>query len=255
MGPRPNTTRGTALEDAPFSMTTTDFAAPPFVTTGEAHFMDTTEVSLSCRTTDARIRYTVDGSEPTASSPLYEGPIQIQDTVTLKARAFGPNLDPSPVVSHPFKKATFESPAQVQDLVPGLQYEYFEGRYRSVTQLKNPIKRGTVQQIDLSMRNRDDDFGVIYNGYLSVPQDGMYTFYLASDDGTRLLLNDKLLIDNDGPHGANFVQKHIALAQGMHKLQIKYFEGAVTEEIHLEWSGPNLPRAAVPAKALFMTSE
>lgn len=255
MGSRPNEKRGTTLEDAPYSMTMKDFAAPPFVTAGQAHFMGSTEVELSCRTADARIRYTLDGSEPTANSPRFTGPIHIDDTVTLKARTFAPNLDPSPMVSYRFEKAAFETPAQVQGLVPGLKYEYFEGRYRSVTQLKNPVKRGTVAQIDLSMRDRDDNFGVTYQGYLSVPRDGMYTFYLASDDGTRLFLNDKLFIDNDGPHGANFVQKRVALAQGMHKLRIKYFEGAVAHEIALEWSGPSLAREAVPAEALFMPSE
>jgi len=253
MGDRPNKKRGTALEHAPYSMTTTDFVAPPFVSAGEATFTDNTQVTLSCRFANAQIRYTLDGSEPSDNSPLYTEPVRIVRTATLKARAFAPGQDPSPVMSHRLEKATFTPAAQVQGLVSGLKYEYFEGRYRSVKQLRNPVKSGTAKKIDLSMRDQDDYFGLIFEGYLAVPNDGMYTFYLASDDGSQLFLNDKLVIDNDGPHGANFVQKRAALAKGFHKLQLKYFEGSVTEEITLEWSGPDLTRETVPARALFMT--
>ncbi len=100
MGSRPNTKRGTALKDAPFSMTTTDFAAPPYVAESDAHLVDTTRVTLQCRTQNARIRYTLDGSDPSANSLLYTDPVSIDRTATLKARAFAPNLDPSPVISH-----------------------------------------------------------------------------------------------------------------------------------------------------------
>jgi predicted alpha-1,2-mannosidase len=253
MGPRPNTSRGTTQADAPYSMSTVDFVAPPFVAAGDVTFLDSTQVTLACQARQAQIRYTLDGSEPGVNSLLYTEPVTLTATTTLKAKAFAKDLTPSPTLTHRVEKAELLPPAQVQDLVPGLKFQYFEGRFRSVTQMRNPVKTGTVKQIDLSMRNRDDYFGVIYDGYLAVPADGMYTFYLASDDGSQLVLDDTLIIDNDGPHGANFVQGRAALAKGMHKLRIPYFEGAVTEEIYLEWSGPNLPREAVPAEALFMT--
>ena len=253
MGRRPNLDRGTALEDAPYSMTTQDFAAPPFVAAGQASFTNSTRVTLSCRTTDARIRYTLDGTEPHADSSLYTGPVTLTESTTLKAKAFAPDKAPSPTITHPVQKVELVSPAQVSNPVPGLKFEYFEGRYRSVTQLQNPVKAGTVKQIDLSMRDRDDNFGVIFDGYVSVPEDGMYTLFLASDDGSQLFLNEKLIIDNDGPHGATFVQKRVGLAKGLHKLRLKYYEGAVAQELYLEWSSPNLTRQAIPAKALFMT--
>jgi len=45
-------------------------------------------VALTCGTPNATIRYTTDGSDPTASSPLYASPLSISATTTLKARAF-----------------------------------------------------------------------------------------------------------------------------------------------------------------------
>jgi hypothetical protein len=47
--------------------------------------------------------------------------VRIKETTTLKARAFAPGQDPSPVISRCFEKATFQSEAPVQDLAPGLK--------------------------------------------------------------------------------------------------------------------------------------
>ena len=46
------------------------------------------EVTLLCETDDAEIRYTLDGREPTEESTLYMGPFAIDDTTTVKAKAF-----------------------------------------------------------------------------------------------------------------------------------------------------------------------
>src|SRR5206468_9023020 len=54
---------------------------------------------------------------------------------------------------------------------------------------------------DISPRTRDEAFGFVYEGTLIVPQDGKYTFYLDSDDGSRLSLDGKALITYDGIHG------------------------------------------------------
>lgn len=53
------------------------------------------EVTISCSQAGAAIRYSLDGSDVDASSPLYEGPVPINFTSTLKARAFLPNWLPS----------------------------------------------------------------------------------------------------------------------------------------------------------------
>ena len=61
----------------------------PDVIMGEAVFYYSgILVTLSCETLDAEIRYTLDGSEPTESSRLYTGPFAIDDTTTVKAKAF-----------------------------------------------------------------------------------------------------------------------------------------------------------------------
>lgn len=65
-------------------------------------FFPTTNVTISCSDPSAKIRYTLDGSEPTESSTPYTGPIFVDDDITIKARAFATGQNPSPVVAETY---------------------------------------------------------------------------------------------------------------------------------------------------------
>lgn len=58
-------------------------------------YLGTVSASLSTASTAAIIRYTLDGTEPTPTSPLYTDPLQLTQSVTLRARAYKPGLQPS----------------------------------------------------------------------------------------------------------------------------------------------------------------
>jgi len=73
---------------------------------------------------------------------------------------------------------------------PGLNYQVFEGQWDQVpdfAQLK-AIKTGVVSNFDPSVRTRDSDVGIEFNGLLDIPTDGQYTFSISpiTDDKLRL---------------------------------------------------------------------
>ena len=68
-------------------------AVPPPV------FYPSTNVTITCAETNAVIRYTLDGSAPDSNSPIYSSPIFVDDTVTIRARAFATGMNPSAIVS------------------------------------------------------------------------------------------------------------------------------------------------------------
>ena len=61
-------------------------------------FYPSTNVTITCAESGAVIRYTVDGTDPDQTSTQYTGPIFVDDTVTIKARAFKDGMNPSAVV-------------------------------------------------------------------------------------------------------------------------------------------------------------
>ena len=77
---------------------------------------------------------------------------------------------------------------------------------------------------DISPRTRNEAFGFVYEGFLIVPQDGKYTFFLDSDDGSRLFLAGKAIITYDGIHGMGKVQsKSVELKKGRTPDQARIF--------------------------------
>lgn len=76
----------------------------------------------------------------------------------------------------------------------------------------------------------DADFGMAGTfvshaiGNLRVPRDGTYAFRLISDDGSRLRVGDRQVIDHDGLHGAEPKDGTVDLAAGPHPLRIEHFE-------------------------------
>lgn len=70
-----------------------------------SRFGETLQVRLGCPTSDTQIRYTLDGSEPSKTAPLYQKPFQFNGSTTLKAIAFGADGAASPVLSARFERA------------------------------------------------------------------------------------------------------------------------------------------------------
>jgi predicted Zn finger-like uncharacterized protein len=76
--------------------------AEPVISPAGGAFADTQIIDISCSTEDAAIHYTTDGTEPEEKSTWYSGPIEISESVVLKARGFKKGWTPSQVVQSEF---------------------------------------------------------------------------------------------------------------------------------------------------------
>jgi hypothetical protein len=75
------------------------------------------------------------------------------------------------------------------------------------------------------LRNRFEWFGIQYAGFFQPAKAGEYTFRLLSDDGSKLFVDDSLIINNDGLHGAFSKSGRITLDETPHRIKIQYFQG------------------------------
>lgn len=87
-----------------------------------------------------------------------------------------------------------------------------------------------------------DDFAARYTGEFETSETGTYTFFLSSDDGSRLFINGQEVIDNDGLHGVIEQQVTINLTAGTHSIEVLYFERGGGAVLDLDWSGPGFER-------------
>ena len=73
--------------------------------------------------------------------------------------------------------------------------------------------------------DRVEWFGIEYKATFTVKKEGRYTFTLLSDDGSKLFIDDSLVIDNDGLHGQVAKSKIFELDKSTHEIRIQYFQG------------------------------
>jgi cysteine-rich repeat protein len=124
----------------------------------------------------------------------------------------------------------------------GLAYEYYE--VSGLTALPDfdalaPVETGTVSTVDISVRNRDDDFAFRFSAYLRIASGGDYTFYTSSDDGSQLFIDGALVVDNDGLHGVVEESGVVTLPSGYHEIVVTMFERGGDEVLTASWAGPD----------------
>ncbi|GMV06576.1 MAG: hypothetical protein AMXMBFR53_28520 [Gemmatimonadota bacterium] len=193
------------------------------------------------------IRYTLDGSEPTPASPPYVRPLELDvedGPATVAARLYASDGTPGPVRRATFTRAT-PRPASLVDapLEPGFTVDHFEGGFRRVADLERRgqevARRERVETLGIPDSVPEEGFGLRFRGYLEVPGTGVYTFRLTSDDGSVLRLGGAVVLDHDGPHTATSREGQVALARGLHPLELLYFQAGGGKSLSLEWAGPD----------------
>ena len=127
-----------------------------------------------------------------------------------------------------------------------------------------PIYTFATAKIDVSPRNFTsgfptpkkqniiENFAILFKAKLALHTPGVYTFELYSDDGAKLYIDGKLVVDNDGVHDPRNRRLSIKLAAGFHPIEIHYFQGP-RYQIALQWyyTPPDRPRQIVPPEAIF----
>jgi hypothetical protein len=114
-----------------------------------------------------------------------------------------------------------------------------------------PDKEGISDNFDLSQFENEKEFACIFEGYVIAPKDGMYNIYLNSDDGSRLTIDDKFVIDNDFDHAMVEKKSAIGLAAGFHKIKVTYYQSGGGLGLRVSAEGQGLDKDLVPDRVLF----
>lgn len=96
-----------------------------------------------------------------------------------------------------------------------------------------------------------DHFYIRWTGVLRVPKDGKYTLYTESDDGSRVYIAGKQVVDNPGLHAMEEKSGEIELKAGDVEIKIDFFENEGGAGCKFSWSAEGLEKQIVPATALF----
>jgi len=178
------------------------------------------------------------------------------------ARSFGKSSQAAPLYAK-IRPLMFELPASLRPESgstsrdgPPVAFDYYE---------PNPAKDVAIETLNAAkpkhsgrMKNfakyvpkgRKDAFATKQTASIVAPVAGDYTFYIASDDGSRMYVNGNQLINNDGLHGMSEKSGKVSLTAGTHEIVVTYFDNGGNDGLRVMWEGPGIKKQAIPASAL-----
>ena len=207
-------------------------------------FMDSVRVTMSAPG-GGEIRYSTDGSEPTIRSARCTGPFALTASATVKAIVPNPGGIQAPrVVSELFQKAL--SPVSPAAVRPGLlRTPVSDGKAGQSAAVENFILGASVRG-----RNLEEHF----EGFVKVPHDGIYTFYMRCGPGAVLSVGGLQLIDNTGLGYYRLWSARIALKAGLHPVRLVFrrYGARGSPMLMVKYSGPGVDgMQPIPDAALF----
>ncbi|MGD9689265.1 MAG: alpha-L-fucosidase [Phycisphaerales bacterium] len=233
---------------------------PPRLESRDEIFVGSGAVQIAAPRAGIEVRYTLDGSTPTGASALASGPLTLRETTTIAAACFerGRSGAAAKRIS-PVTRATLTrvepAPGRAAGSGrPGLRCSIVEfaddlAALRDVRDWPAPTR--VSERIDLGARPRAERFALAFEGDVRVASPGLYRFHLGSDDGSRLWVNGRLVVDNDRPHVFEEQSGVAALGPGLHAMRVEYFQNRGSADLKVLWSGPDFERRELESGELW----
>jgi hexosaminidase len=197
---------------------------------------------------DGVVRFTLDGHDPSPASPPSHGEVRVTESVDLAARLFLPDGRVSAVARTRLEKQTLSDALAVDpsSLVVGVAYAYYEGDFHALPDFASltPARVGRMPAIGFDAGFRAERFAVRYDGLLPIADPGVHRCTASADDGVRVTIDGRLVLEDDGEHAPREVSGEVALAAGLHALRVAYFQGARGKSLTVscDGAGPLLAR-------------
>lgn len=130
------------------------------------------------------------------------------------------------------------------DVSSGLQFAAYQGDWNKLPDFSKlqPVEVGEAGEFSASVTKLKDHFALRFDGHIQIPVDGNYLFLLHSDDGSKLYIDGKVVVDNDGIHAGQQKRKQQQMKAGLHTVAVEFFEQAGGEELKVEFQGPSMPQ-------------
>jgi len=137
-----------------------------------------------------------------------------------------------------------------------VNFQYFEGQWAAIPNYDElvVVAQGAQSGFSLAQKQATDNYGFRFATNLEIPADGLYSFYLASDDGSRMTIDGDVLIDNDGLHGNLEINQSVYLEAGNHHVLVEFFERDGLDTLTVDWSAADMPRQALETANLSSAS-
>jgi hypothetical protein len=212
-------------------------------------------VEITCATPGSTIRYTTDGSEPKETSAAYTTPFSPTLTTKIRTKAFKTNwLSSNETTEEARIYGMMPAMSLFRAPEPGLSAQAmrpFGDNYNSKSIATGEVKEKFItSDFETAAGCANAPCGMVWTGYIEIPQTGGYEFSTYSDDGSLLYLDNEIVVNNDGDHGAEEKTGLALLQKGWHQIKVLYFNSGGPGTFKVNFAPMGSPRRPIPARWL-----
>jgi hypothetical protein len=222
---------------------------------GGLYTTETATVKMITKAEKSVTRYTTDGTDPKSTSTAYKSPFTINKTTVVKAKSFDEKGN-----------ASLLSTAYFRLVKPGQGNGLTTTFYQENELIKIPVfasmKKGSSwisseftinrDQINGLLEKDNASFALQFSGFIQIDKPGKYTFYTQSDDGSKLYIDGKEVVNNDGNHGVQEETGSVELTAGKHTIRVDYYNNGGGFWLDAFYKGPGVTKQLIPADKLFV---
>lgn len=213
------------------------YRLPDLGVLNEYAFTDTLKFELKKPLDDLLIRYTLDGSIPTASAAELKGTLSVRQPQFIRFAAFTKEGRRSDVYDVRFNKQAWATAENIAATAAGLKATWYKRSFRNTRLISGtPDRIFTVPAVTVPQEAKAESFSIQYRGYIDAPEQGIYTFYLTSDDASVLKIAAREVVNNDGMHAPKEKNGQVALQKGLHAFALDFIEGGGGYTLKLQYS-------------------
>ncbi|MDA9554908.1 family 20 glycosylhydrolase [Pelobium sp.] len=208
----------------------------------------------------AQIYYTIDGYTPNQTTELYTAPFVVKvpkgEVRPIKARVITPSGKMSAITTTwLINKDTLAADTSISPKNSGtLKYYYVPGKFSNTLEIDTNLatQKGLASQVSIyKIQNKAREYGLVFTGYFRVNENANFEFSLNSDDGSKLFIDNELVIDNDGKHARYEKSAGVLLKAGLHKIKVTYFDDGPGSTLQVFVKGTDGKKIELPSVMLF----
>ena len=140
---------------------------------------------------------------------------------------------------------------------PGLAWKIYSGVWTALPDFSTlqPVLTGESPNLEAECARASRSYATAWDGFITIPADGGYTFHLIDRDGARLVI-DGVEVARTGPpfaqvcgspgNALRYDRGAIGLRAGLHTIHVEALNTMSAGAPRLLWEGPGVPLGDVP---------
>lgn len=198
-------------------------------------YVDEAKFMLKSPLPQMKVHYTLDGSIPEITSPTLSKPITISQPETMKVALFSPKGVRGEVYNLNFRPSEMKDAVSVKSTKAGLVCDFYNKPYKETNKITGQPDESFIVSA-IKAPKETNTFALRFDGYIDIPETGIYSFFFTCDDGGILYLDETIVIDNDGMHPPIMKSGQAAMKKGLHPFRLDFIEAGGGYTLKLQYS-------------------